>query len=146
MKPMRRSTVGLFAVAAFIACSAFSCNVNHQAVVAEHDFKIAVQAAQAIEENEFKAGNVAPDFHHQYQLTILHVAQIGEQVAKDLAAKAPNATILAEVSTIVSSVQSLVADGAVGIKNPTTQNNVNLALNAVIDLLKNFETTLGGKV
>lgn len=142
---LRRSMIGLFAVAAFIACSAFACS-KHQAVVAEHDFKVGVQAAQKIEINEFAAGNITPAFHQQFELTILHVGQIGEQVSRDLAAGASNATVVAELATIASSLQVLVSEGAVGVKNPTTQANINTALQAAIALVQNLETSLGGKV
>jgi hypothetical protein len=142
---LKRSMIGLFSVAAFIACSAFACT-KHQAVVAEHDFKIGIQAAQNIELSEFKAGNVSPAFHQQFELTILHVSQVGEQVSKDLAANVSNSTVVAELVTITNSLQTLVSDGAIGIKNPTTQTNVNTALQAAIALVKNLETALGGKV
>ena len=137
--------LALAAVAAFIACSAFSCS-RHQAVVAEHDFKVGVAAAQTIEINEFKAGNISPAFHQQFEQTILKVAQVGEQVTNDLAAGASNATIVSELSTIATSLQTLVSEGAIGIKNPTTQTNINTALQAAIALVQNLETALGGKI
>lgn len=142
---LKRSMIGLFAVAAFIACSAFACS-KHQAVVAEHDFKIGIKAAQDIEISEFNAGNVPADFHKQFETTILKVAQVGEQVSKDMAANASNATVVAELGTIINSLQVLVMEGTVGIKNPTTQTNVNTALQAAIALVKNLQTALGGKI
>lgn len=136
--------IGLFAVAAFIACSANSC--KHKAVATEHDLKISIKAAQDIEINEFNAGNISPDFHKQFESVILKVAQVGEQVSKDMSANASNATVVAELGTIINSLQVLVMEGTVGIKNPTTQTNVNTALQAAIALVKNLQTALGGKI
>jgi hypothetical protein len=141
----RRGMLGLLLLAAFISTSAFSCS-KHQVVVAEHDFKVGVQAAQTIELNEFKAGNISPAFHQEFESTIFKVAQVGEQVSKDLAANASNTTIVAELSTIAASLQTLVNDGAIGVKNPTTQANLNTVLQAAIALVQNLETSLGGKI
>lgn len=141
---LKRGQMGLFAVAAFIACSAFACS-KHQAVVAEHGFKVGIQAAQKIELNEFAAGNITLEYHQKFESVILKVAQVGEQVSKDLAAGASNATVTAELATIASSLQTLVSQGTLGVKNPTTQSNINTALQAAIDLVQNLETSLGGK-
>lgn len=142
---MKKLTLAIFLLPIMFCTMAFSCS-KHQVVVAEHDFKTGIQAAQNIELNEFKAGNIPQPFHVEFETQIGKVAQVGEQVTKDLAAGAPNATIVSELSTIAGSLQTLVSDGALGIKNPTTQTNVNTALQAAIDLVQNFETSLGGKI
>ena len=135
----------LLLIPVLLLTQAFACS-KHQAVIAEHDFKVGVQAAQNIEINEYKAGNIPQAFHVQFEQTILKVSQVGEQVSKDLAAGVSNATIATELTSIAASLQQLISEGAVGIKNPTTQTNVNTALQAAVALVQNLITALGGKI
>ena len=132
-----------FVIAVVLWTQAFTCS-KHQVVATEHDFLIAVTAAQNVEIAEFQAGNVPPDLHKQIQGGFLKTSQIGEQVAKLLAANASNQTVLAQLTQVVASLQVLLDEGNLGIKNAATLAAYKASVQAAIDIVKNLATALGG--
>ena len=75
----KRKLLPLVAVA-FLWCNAFACAQYHNLVVAEHDFKAAVQAFQNAESNEFVAGNIDAATHTKMEQGVLLVASGGQQL------------------------------------------------------------------
>lgn len=140
----RKRKVGLAAVVLLMALSmqAFSCNY-HNLVTIEHDYKSAVQALQMAEQNEFNAGSVDPATHQQIQGIILKLAEGGQAVASLLQSNASKQSIAQQVSNISAMLQTLLANGVVGVKNPTTQANLKIMIQAVMDIVNNFATALG---
>lgn len=121
---------------------AFSCSY-HNLVLMEHDFKSSVGALQQAEQNEFQAGNVDPATHQQIQSIVLQLAQGGQQVALLLQQNASKQSVLAEVNIINGTLQNLLTNGVLHVKNPTTQANLRVMLVAIQDIVNNFATALG---
>ncbi len=139
-----RKLIGFtFVIAVVLWTQAFTCS-KHQVVATEHDFLIAVTAAQNVEIAEFQAGNVPPDLHKRIQLGFLKTGQLGEQVAKLLAANASSQTILTQLSQVTVGLKTLLDEGVLGIKNPSTLAAFQAAVQAAIDIVKNLATALGG--
>lgn len=141
---MRKLILVSFIILISIASMAVSCNQYHAAVVIEHDFKIGVEAAQNIEISEHTAGNIDDATHKQFEATFLKIGQGGEATAKLMAANSSKQSVLAEANLISGSLNDLLAEGTLGIKNPTTLNNLKIAIKGVQDTLTNFQTFLGG--
>lgn len=139
----RKSTGFIFVLAAALWAQAFTCS-KHQVVATEHDFLIAVTAAQNVEIAEFQAGNVPGELHKQIQAGFLKTGQFGEQVAKLLAANASNQTVLAQLMQVAASLQTLLDEGNLGIKNQATLAAYKASVQAAIDIVKNLATVLGG--
>ena len=143
LKVKRSSILALLAVSV-LWCGAWSCNQYHQAVVIQHDFQLTVSAAQEIEINEYKAGNIPSDTHKAIQQVFLKIGQAGEQVATQMQANASKQTILATLSGITDSLNTLLNQGTLGIKNPTTLANFQVAIKAVQATIANLQTFLRG--
>ncbi len=140
----KKRKAGLAAIVLLMALStqAFSCNY-HNLVTIEHDYKSAVQALQAAEQNEFNAGNVDPATHQQIEGIVLKLAQGGQSVATLLQQNASKQSISQQVSNINAMLQLLLTNGVVGVKNPTTQANLKIIIQGVVDIVNNFATALG---
>lgn len=142
MKVRRLAVAVLMVALVAIATQGFACNAYHDLVVGEHDFKSTVQAFQGVESNEFAAGNIAPALHMQLEEGILKVAQGGQQLTSLLQQNASNQSVIAQIQLINTSLQELNSNGVLGIKNPVTKQNVQLALQAVQAILSNVATAL----
>ena len=140
----KRSMMGLFAVAAFIACSAFACKgtATHKVTVAQHNFRFAVQAFQDAEIAEFDKGFVPQDLHVKMQTTIQKVALGGKDLDDALAAGASATTIKAKLDAIYALLDSLNTDGVLGIKNPTTKATLEVALDGIKAIIDNALTAM----
>lgn len=142
---MKRSTLGLFAVAAFIACSAFSCNKYHTAVVVEHDFTIAVKAFQDGETNLFNTGQISQAEHQAIEAKVAQVAIVGQALNNLITTNATQQSVTAEMQLLTAAVADLNANGVFQVKNPQAQQSLKLALQAVQDIVANLGVALGGK-
>jgi hypothetical protein len=116
----------------------------HNLVLMEHDFEASVKALQAAETNEFTAGNIDAATHQQIEGIVLQIAQGGQQVATLLQQNASKQSILAEVTIISNSLNTLLQQGVLGIKNPTTKQNLTIIIQSLQAILANFQTALGG--
>lgn len=142
MTRTRKASLGLLVCTVALWSMAFSCN-QHNLILMEHDFKSSVAALQQAEVNEFQAGNVDAATHQQIQTIVLQLAQGGQQIAVLLQQNATKQTVLSEVNLINQSLQDLLANGVLHVKNPTTQANLRIMLQAIQDIVNNFSTALG---
>lgn len=141
----KRKLLPLVAVA-FLWCNAFACAQYHNLVVAEHDFKAAVQAFQNAESNEFVAGNIDAATHTKMEQGVLLVASGGQQLNMLLQQNASKQSIIAEIQAINASIQALNAQGVLGVKNQTSQKNLQIILQSVSVILQNIATAIGAPV
>jgi len=141
---IRRSLLGLLAVAAFISTSAFACKgtATHKVTVAQHNFRFAVQAFQDAEIAEHDKGFVPDDLHVRMQSTIQKVALGGKDLDDALAAGASAPTIKAKLDAIYALLDSLNTDGVLSIKNPTTKASLEVALDGIKAIIDNALTAM----
>jgi hypothetical protein len=133
----RALSVIAFAVLFLAGCT------YHNLVLMEHDFEASVKALQAAETNEFTAGNIDAATHQQIEGIVLQIGQGGQQVATLLQQNASKQSILAQVTLIGNSLNTLLQQGVLGIKNPTTKQNLTVIIQSLQAILANFQTALG---
>lgn len=136
-----KNSLGAFLIVA-IGLSISGCSY-HNLVLMEHDFDSGVKALQAAEANEFQAGNLDSATHEEIESVVLQVAEGGQQVATLLKQNASKQSIVAEASIIGNSLNSLLQQGVVGIKNPTTKQNLTIIIQSLQAILANFQTAVG---
>jgi hypothetical protein len=137
-----RALVGLLFV--YVLCSGFICTGSqiHKATLAEHDFKTAVQGFQNVEIAEFNSGNIDPATHLQIETWIAQIASGGATLA-GLIQKSDAAGALAEVNAINGTIQNLLTQGVLHVKNPKTLAELQVALQAVQAVVTSVQTILG---
>lgn len=140
---LKRSVVGLFAVAAFIGCSAFACNKYHTAVVVEHDFTVAVKSFQDGETALFQAGNITAVEHKNIEGKVAQVAVVGQAVNTLITSNATKQSVGAETKLLLAAISDLNTNGVLQVKNPQSQKNLQIALQAISDIAQNLVTALG---
>ena len=127
----------------FVLCSGFVCTASqiHKATVAEHDFKVAIQGFQNAEIAEFQAGHVDAATHQAIQQYVIQVSQAGAALTT-LIQQSNTAGALQQVTNVDAAIQTLLTDGVLHIKNPTTQATLQIALEAVQAIVTNIQTAL----
>lgn len=140
---LKRSHLGLFAIAAFIACSAFACNKYHTAVVVEHDFTVAVKSFQDGETALFQAGNISAAEHQAIEAKVAQVAVVGQNLNALITANATKQSVGAETKLLLAAINDLNTNGVLQVKNPQSQQNLKVALQAISDIAQNLITALG---
>jgi len=106
-------------------------SVTHKVTVAQHNFRFAVQAFQDAEISEFQKGFVPQDLHVKMQDAIGKVALAGIDLDNALAAGSPPATLKVKLDAIYSLLDSLLNDGILGVKNPSTKATLEIALDSI---------------
>ncbi len=139
-KAIHMATATLFV---FVLCSGFVCTGSqmHQATVAEHDFKIAVQGFQNAEASEFQAGAIPAPLNQQMQGWILTVAEGGKGVATAIQSN-DKAGAIAALSSLDATLQTMNTDGVLHISDPDKKNILALSLQAVQAVVTNIQTVL----
>lgn len=135
----------LASVLAFISCTAFTCTqasmVN--AAKVEKSFSVSLKAFQDTETAAFQKQLISPTTHQ-------HFAAVEEALATD-AQKVDVALLSNDKATVIASVQKALAAvnsiemGDVGsIGDLTTRGEVEVAAQALINLLTQIQTQVGG--
>lgn len=143
MRNKAKSSLVLCILFSYVLLSGFICTGSqiHKATVAEHDFKSAVQGFQNAEIAEFNAGHIDPTLHAQMQEIILKVAQGGVAITT-LLQQSNTAGALQQITNIDTQLQTLLQNGVLAIKNPTTVTSLQTALLAVQAIVTNIQTAL----
>lgn len=113
----------------------------HQATVAEHDFKIAVQGFQNAEVAEFQSGHIDQQLHQQISGAIVQIGLGGQQVAT-LLQSGDMTGALKTIQTVDTSIAVLQSEGVLHISNPTSQAILSSALLAVQGVVTGVEVAL----
>lgn len=132
----------LLAVATVIFSAGCNGTAYHKAVVAEHDFKSAVKAFEDAEVGEFEAGNVSIEDHTAIQKGVVDVANAGQQLTVLLQENASRQTVAQQLSNVDSLLQNLLSSGVAHVKNDKTRGDLELALQAIQDIITNAEVQL----
>lgn len=128
------------AVAAF--CAGCPKGAYHDAVVAEHDFKLGVAAFQQAEIQEFQAGRIELVEHQKLEGEVERIGQAAQVLVSSLQSGASNTTIQANFSTVSAALTSLIDNGVLGIKNTQSQQLLKTLLQTVQAILANVGTLL----
>lgn len=139
-----RKTQLLLLVPALLLTQAFSC--QSKVVTTEHDFAVGIAAAQKVEIAVHDGKGIPDDVHIQIQQGFLKVGAAGEAVNASMAAKASNATIVTQLQVLNTSLQSLLNDGTLGIKDPNAKAAFSAAVQGAITLTQNAIIAFGGKI
>jgi hypothetical protein len=114
---------------------AYACtgSVVHKVTVAQHDFRISVQAFQDTEIALYNQGGViSPDTHREIQEYIGKVAQAGVDLDTALASNAPTSTLKTKLDSIMALLDQLNTQGLLGVKS----QNAKLALTSALLAIK----------
>lgn len=114
----------------------------HDAVVAEHDFKSAVQAFQQSELAEHTNGRIDTAEHERIEAGIEKVGLAAQVLVNSLQAGASNITVQQNFTTISNSLDSLVVSGVFGVKNAQSQNLLSTLVKAIQAILQNIGSLL----
>jgi hypothetical protein len=114
----------------------------HSAVIAEHDFKLAVQSFQQAETVEFQSGRIAADEHQKLEAGIEKVALAGQTLTTSLQAGAANTTVQQNFATVSTALTDLLNSGVLGIKNPTSQQVLKVSIQTAQAILSNVSSLL----
>lgn len=115
----------------------------HTLVTIEHDFDSSVKALQSGSTAEFQAGNIDAPTNQTIEGVVLKLAQGGQQINTLLQQNASKQTIAQQTANISADLQSLLATGLVGVKNPTTKQELTVLIQATQAVVANFTTELG---
>lgn len=111
---------------------------THKATVGQHTLREAVGAFQDAEIAEFHQGFVPPDTHLRIQTTIQKIAMAAVDLDNALASGATAASFKAKFDAIYTLLDSLNTDGILGIKNPTTKQALEVALDSIRAIVDNI--------
>jgi len=112
----------------------------HKVTVAQHDFRIAVQAFQDTEIALHNQGGViSDDVHIQIQTGIQKVAQAGVDLDTALASNAPTSTLKTKLDSIMALLDDLNNQGLLGVKNQNAKLALTSALLAVKGIVAGAE-------
>lgn len=139
---MKRALLLLPLVALFSA----GCPKNsyHTLVVIEHDYDTSVKGLQSTTAAEFAAGNIDAGTNQTIEALVVKLAQGGQTINTLLQQNASKQTIAAQVGNISAALQTTIANGLSGIKDPTKKQEFTVLLQTVADVVANFNTELGG--
>ena len=151
---MRRKRVVLSCAILVLAVYSAGCpsSAYHKAVVAEHDFKLAVQSFQQVEMTEYQSGRIDAATHKQLEAGIEKVALAGQTLTTSLQQGANNTTVSQNFSSVSSALTDLMNNGVLGIKNDNSKRLLTVTIQTAQAILQNVQsllalpstTTLGG--
>lgn len=136
----KRLSLGVVALAFALAGCPSS---YHTLVTIEHDYDASVKALQAGSTAEFQSGNIDQATNQAIEGVVLKLAQAGQQINTLLQQNASKQTIAQQTANISADLQSLLATGLVGVKNPTTKQELTVLIQATQAIIANFTTELG---
>lgn len=116
----------------------------HEAVVAEHDFKTLVQSFQTAEMKEFQAGRISAAEHAQLEAGITKVALAGAVLVAALQKGALNSDVSSDIDNAAAAITSLLNDGVLQVKNPTSQAALKALVTTLSDILQNVAVLVKG--
>lgn len=128
----------------FLAVFSAGCpsSAYHSAVIAEHDFKLAVQSFQQAEMVEFQAGRIGQDEHQKLEAGIEKVALAGQTLTTSLQAGAANTTVQQNFATLSTALTDLFNSGVLGIKNDNSKAILKAVIQAAQAILSNVSSLL----
>lgn len=135
---MKKSLIPILAV--IFLLSGCPSSAYHKMIVAEHDFDKTVSGFQNAEIAEFNAGNVPADIHNKLEQGTITVAQGGKQLATLLQQNASTQSITTELNLINVTLQNLLNDGVLQVKNAQTKANLQIALQSIQAIVTNVQT------
>jgi hypothetical protein len=104
-----------------VALSGCPKSAYHDAVIAEHDFKLGVAAFQQAEMQEFQAGRIDATEHQKLESGVEQVGKAAQVLVASLQGGATNTTVQQNFNTVGTALTDLLNSGVLGIKNPTSQ-------------------------
>lgn len=130
-----------FLIPAMLWTQAFACSgsVVHKVTMAQHDFRISVQAFQETEIALHNQGIIDPNNHVLIQTYIQKVATAGVELDTALASNAPTSTLKTKLDAIMTLLDSLNNDGVLGIKNENAKLAMTSALLAIKGIVAGAE-------
>jgi hypothetical protein len=140
----KRTSKLLLLIPLVLFIQAYSC--QSKSVATEHDFAVAIAAAQKVEIAVYQNKQIPDDIHAQIQQGFLKAGALGEAVNASLAAKAGNQTIVAQLQVLKASLTTLLNNGTLGIKDPNAQAAWGAAMQGAITIVSNLIIQLGGTV
>ena len=142
--PRNRKILPLMICVLFIAAFSAGCpsSAYHSAVVAEHDFKLAVQSFQQAEMVEFQSGRIGQDEHQKLEAGIEKVALAGQTLTTSLQAGAANTTVQQNFATLSAALTDLLNSGVLGIKNAQSQQLLKVVIQTAQAILSNVSSLL----
>jgi hypothetical protein len=114
----------------------------HDAVIAEHDFKLGVQSFQQAELVEFHNGRIDAAEHRKLEEGIEKIALAGQTLTTSLQSGANNTTVQQNFATLSAAITDLTDNGVLGIKNPNSQLLLKTILQAAQAILANVQSLL----
>jgi hypothetical protein len=142
MRPKHPVKVLILAIAltsaTFYPSACVKGSVTHKATVGQHTLREAVGAFQDAEIAEFHQGFVPPDTHLRIQTVIQKIAMAAVDLDNSLASGATAASFKAKFDAIYTLLDSLNTDGILGIKNPTTKQTLEVALDGIRAIVDNI--------
>lgn len=141
MNRKRKLAVVALLIPVMLLTQAFACSgtVVHKVTIAQHDFRISVQAFQDTEIVLHNQGIVPNDLHMQIQQGIQKVAQAGVDLDTALAANAPTSTLKTKLDSIMTLLDSLNNESILGVKNETAKLALTSALLAIKGIVAGAE-------
>ena len=125
-----------------VALSGCPKTAYHDAVVAEHDFKLGVQSFQQAEMVEFQAGRIDAAEHQKLEGGIAQIGTAAQTLVTALQGGAVNTTVQQDFATVSAAVTTLLNDGVLGIKNPTSQALLKTLIQTIQAILANVGSLL----
>lgn len=132
----------LLVAAAALPLAGCPSSAYHSAVVAEHDFKLAVQSFQQAEIAEFNAGRISQTEHEQLESGVGKVALAGQALTMALQSGAVNSTVQQDFATLSSTLLDLLNSGVLGVKNAQSQQLLRVSIQTAQAILANVATLL----
>jgi hypothetical protein len=143
---MRSPTMAVFGLAVMLwSAMAIGCpkaTAYHDAVVAEHDFKLGVASFQQAEIKEFQASRIDAATHQKLEHGVEQVGIAAQVLVSSLQSGASNTTIQQNFATVGMALNSLVTDGVAGIKDPNTVALLTAIIKTAQDILSNVGSLL----
>jgi len=134
----------LFAVLALSAVMMVGCPSSkyHDAVIAEHDFKLAVASFQQAEIQEHTAGRIDDAEHQKIEAAIEKVGNAGQTLVTSLQGGVANTTVQQNFATVGVALNNLLDTGVLGIKNANSQALLKTLIQTIKAILDNVGSLL----
>ncbi len=132
----------VLALAVTVWCAGCPKNAYHDAVVAEHDFKLGVQSFQQAEIQEFQSGRIDATEHQKIEGGVAQVGTAAQTLVASLQQGAANTTVQQNFATVSAALTALLNEGVLGIKNVTSQALLRTIIQTAQAILANVGTLL----
>ncbi len=125
-----------------LALSGCPKGAYHDAVVAEHDFKLGVSSFQQAEMQEFTAGRIDAAEHQKLEAGIEKVGLASQTLVASLQGGVANTTVQQNFATVGVALNSLLDDGVLGVENANSVTLLKTLIQTVQAILANVGTLL----